>query len=93
MFSLTKTMDNGHDFYSKNGKIWIDIGKKSLCFDKRIKTKRGFVLAAIMKPAKLNEIANLVLSTKTKQSLKHVHDVLCHPNEERTRATAKKIRN
>ena len=44
-----------------------------------------------MKPAKLNEIANPVLSTKTKQSLEHVHDVLCHPNEERTRATAKKL--
>ena len=51
LFSLTKCMDKGKDFYSHKGKINVKCSStKRLCFDKRIKTKHGFVLATIIKP-------------------------------------------
>ena len=97
LFSLTKILEKGRNFHTKDGNIYITSGDNNvICFDKRIETKHGFLLATIIKPRiprikKGVELANPILSLNTRNLLKDVHNIICHAGEERTRDTTKKL--
>ena len=97
LFSLNKILEKERNFHSKDGNIYVTSDDNNLiCFDKRIETKHGFILETVIKPRTPSikegvELSNPVLSLNTRNSLKDVHDILCHAGEERTRDTANKF--
>ena len=91
-------MNSGATFYLFKDAIRVTLPNNSgtISFDKKIKTKNGYVLAGILKPAEQKQIYDIAIPAQLKEnnknSYRYVHDVLCHTNDQNTRATAKKLK-
>ena len=74
--SLTQVMENGCHFVGKDGKITVFKNNNKLIFDMKIKTKNGYVLAAVIKPANHKRKQDLSAIAEEKEKSKTEKDFL-----------------
>ena len=106
LFSGTRMMDNGWIMSGDKEKIVIKKGGQEIVFDIKIRTPKGVVFCAYIKPRVAKGTSNVAVdqppkeaelkakySTKSgsKIAVKHAHSLLGHCGEAYTRSTAKAL--
>ena len=89
LFSLTDSIDKGHQLGNEGRNITIRKGNFKLKFDRVIKTKSGYVCGIMTKPMTFEDVATPTLNSKSTVDVNYFHDLLGHFGEDKTRAVAK----
>ena len=93
LFSATKILRQGGKLGSKGETIILETkGGLRIYFDKQIKGKEGYLAGTIMRTAE--QAQGTVCLTRSGDSVdaRAFHDVLGHPSNDVTRATASKLK-